>query len=157
MRTWHLLLLITITVIINLLTIYNIGIGYVAFFFFLQIGLPRIFMMIEKFAANHEQEKSHPFTKFLVAFLHHRFIRSVNYISSLISLTVLVFLSIVISLLQVFLKQDITRFINELFFVHFNTILEIVSYIGYGLFFICLIAVLVDSIRILKKEPIFRL
>lgn len=157
MKTWHLFLLIMVTAVINLLTIYNIAIAYITFFFLLQIGLPRIILLIEKYTAKSEREKSHPVTKFILAYLHHRFIRSINYISQLISLTVLVFSSIIFSIIQVFFKQEIANFIKQSFLVNVNMILDIGSYIGYGLFLIALIIVLIDSIQILKNEPIFRI
>lgn len=146
-----------VTAVINLLTIYNAVIAYITFFFLLQIGLPRIILLIEKYTAKSEREKSHPVTKFILAYLNHRIIRSINYISQLISLTVLVFSSIIFSIVQVFFKQEIAIFIKQSFLVNVNMALDIGSYIGYGLFLIAMIIVLIDSIRILKNEPIFRI
>lgn len=156
-KGWYIFLLLGITFIINLVTIYNSGLAYITFFIFMQAGLPRLFIVIEKYAKRKEAEKSGPLTRFLLAYLHHIFIRITNYVSILISLTVIVFASIVVTIVQVIFKSDIQKLVFGSIFSGVDIAAQIISYVGYGFYMVALIIVCVDTVHMLRNEKLFHI
>lgn len=155
MKARYLFFLIGITLIINVVTILNVGLAYICIFLFMQAGLPRIFLVIEQYAKRKEAEKSEPFTRFLLTYLNHIIIRVINFVSILASLITIIFGSTVIIIVQLLFKREIQEFIYGSIHGGIAMVIQIVSMIGYSIFFLTIIFVIIDSVRLLKKEPLF--
>ncbi len=155
MKARYLFFLIGITLIINVVTILNVGLAYICIFLFMQAGLPRIFLVIEQYAKRKEAEKSEPFTRFLLTYLNHIIIRVINFVSILASLITIIFGSTVIIIVQLLFKREIQEFIYGSIHGGIAMVIQIVSMIGYSIFFLTIIFVIIDSVRLLNKEPLF--
>jgi len=152
------LVIFGISLFVNLLSIYNVGIAYLSFFFFVQFFIPRVFIKIISFAENREKTVSSSLTKFLVAYGNHPIIRTLNLVVIIISLIVLVIGSIGLVAIQLFFKQEISYFLSHSLNIdQLDMVLHVLSYLGYTTFVIGLILILKDSILILKKEPLFNI
>lgn len=159
MKLIYLLLLSGFSLIINLISFYNVGIAYISFFFFVQLFITRIFIRIIRFAEKEERtEESNSLTRFLVAFGNHPIIRTLNRVSIIISLTALGAISIMLVALQFIFKTYMTEFLHAtLHIASIDPVMQTLSYLGYAIFAVALFFVMKDSIRILKREPLFQI
>lgn len=158
MKTRYMLILFAICLIINLISLYNIGLAYISFFFFVHVLVTRLYVKIILTAEEKEKVASKPLTKFIVAYGNHAVIRILNWISIIIGLIVLVFGAILIIATQIILKDEFSYFLYEtLQLGEIDSMLQIVSYIGYIIFVFSIVIVEIDGIKILKKERLFQI
>lgn len=149
--------LMTLSFLINLISLYNIGLAYLSFFFFIQFFLPRIIMKIISIAEKYEEKESKPFTRFIIALVYHPIICLINRISFIISTIMLVVASLFMVVLQFVFKNEIHHFLHHMVQIgNIEVFLQICLYAGYAIFTIAILCVVIDSVKLLKKEKIFQ-
>ncbi|MFC4620330.1 hypothetical protein ACFO4N_16630 [Camelliibacillus cellulosilyticus] len=160
MGTKYIYLICLLSLMINGLSVYNFIYGILSIFLMLGVFT----LHIVKKALNKVKKISETQDSFLseaaseyVRYATRPSTKKVNRWSIYIAVAVLIFVTILITILQIIFRGKFSEFITMIFpSGNYDLAAVCLSWLGYGLFFIALMAVLLDFARMLKTEEMFR-
>jgi|SRR5690625_459343 len=152
---WLSIMLVTVgSLLINAVSVYNIFLALASLFLLLIVSITHLFVTL----VNKARATSH--TNFAVRNLANygtlSTTRKMNKFAIIFGLMVVYLMSLFFVIFQMYQRENFTEFIIKYFNNQLLLVAEILSVIGYLLFFSSLLGVTYYCIRAIKKEPMFR-